>query len=193
LAFGADLVHADAVGGMRCESVSMAGVRPFASRRFRGRRYCVLIEMTYAGGRLDDDRRQMLTAEVKIPGARADRDLVVTMSPDAISIVTEHLLSAASSHVRGPVSIRMRMPASRYAVIIGGPAAHPGAIVSTPSSVPGMLSVLTDQPLKTRSTSRVKTTAASTQPITTAAALLVSTSRSSHAAFDGFGGLGGSP
>jgi hypothetical protein len=66
----------------------MAGVGPFVSRRFRGRRYCVLIEMTYAGGRLDDDRRQMLTAEINVPGARANRDLVVTMSPDAVSIVT---------------------------------------------------------------------------------------------------------
>ena len=66
----------------------MTGVRPFARRRFRGRRFCVLIEMTYAGGRLDDDRYQMLTAEIKIPSARAGRDVVVTMSPDAISIVT---------------------------------------------------------------------------------------------------------
>ena len=40
------------------------------------------------GGRLDDDRRQMLTAEIKVPGARADRDLVVTMSPESVSIVT---------------------------------------------------------------------------------------------------------
>ena len=66
----------------------MTGVRPFARRRFRGRRFCVLIEMTYAGGRLDDDRRQMLTAEINLPGARTGRDLVVTMSPDAVSIVT---------------------------------------------------------------------------------------------------------
>jgi hypothetical protein len=66
----------------------MAGVRPFVSRTIRGRRYCVLIEMTYAGGRLDDDRSQMLTAEINVPGARADRDLVITMSPDAVSIVT---------------------------------------------------------------------------------------------------------
>ena len=44
--------------------------------------------MTYAGGRLEDDRRQMLTAENNVPGARANRDLVVTMSPDAVSIVT---------------------------------------------------------------------------------------------------------
>jgi len=66
----------------------MAGVRPFVSRRFRGRRYCVLIEMTYAGGRLGDDRRQMLTAEINVPGARANRDLVLTMSPDAVSVVT---------------------------------------------------------------------------------------------------------
>jgi hypothetical protein len=65
----------------------MASVPPFVSRRIRGRRYCVLIEMTYAGGRLDDDPRQMLTAEINVPGARADRDLVVTMSPDAVSIV----------------------------------------------------------------------------------------------------------
>jgi hypothetical protein len=66
----------------------MPGVHPFLSRRIRGRRYCVLIEMTYAGGRLDDDRRQMLTAKVNVPGARADRDLVITTSPDALSVVT---------------------------------------------------------------------------------------------------------
>jgi len=29
----------------------MASVRPFVSRRIRGRRHCILIEMTYAGGR----------------------------------------------------------------------------------------------------------------------------------------------
>jgi hypothetical protein len=63
-------------------------VRNFISRRIRGRRYCVLIEMTYAGWWLDDDRRQMLTAEINVPGARARRDLVVTMSPDAVSIAT---------------------------------------------------------------------------------------------------------
>lgn len=66
----------------------MAGVRPFGGRRVRGRRYCVQIEMTYAGGRLADDRRQMLTAEIKVPGDRADRDLAVTMSADPVSIVT---------------------------------------------------------------------------------------------------------
>jgi hypothetical protein len=76
-------------GGMRRESVRMTGVRAFAARRFRGRRFCVLIEMTYEGRRLDDDRRQMLTAEMRIAGARADRDVAVTISPDAISIVTD--------------------------------------------------------------------------------------------------------
>jgi hypothetical protein len=44
--------------------------------------------MTYAGGRLSDDRRQMLTAEIRVPRDRADWDLVVTMSPDPVSIVT---------------------------------------------------------------------------------------------------------
>ncbi len=66
----------------------MAGVHPFGRRRFRGRRYRVLIEVTYAGGRLAADRRQMLTAEISVPGIRADPDLVVTMSPDSVSIVT---------------------------------------------------------------------------------------------------------
>jgi hypothetical protein len=66
----------------------MASVHPFGGRRFRGRRYCVLIEVTYAGGRLPADRRQMLTAEVSVPGVRADGDLVVTMSPGSVSIVT---------------------------------------------------------------------------------------------------------
>jgi len=66
----------------------MAGMRPFGGRRVRGRSYCVQIETTYAGGRLADDRRQMLTAEIKVPGGRADRNLAVTMSPDPVSILT---------------------------------------------------------------------------------------------------------
>jgi hypothetical protein len=34
----------------------------------------VQIEMACADGRLADDRRQMLTAELSVPGDRADRD-----------------------------------------------------------------------------------------------------------------------
>ena len=30
----------------------------------------------------------MLTAEISVPGVRADRDLVVTMSPDSVSVVS---------------------------------------------------------------------------------------------------------
>jgi hypothetical protein len=66
----------------------MAGARLFGGRRVRGRRYCVQIEMTYAGGRLADERRQMLKAEIKVPGDRADADLAVTMSADPVSILT---------------------------------------------------------------------------------------------------------
>lgn len=84
----------------------MAGVRPFASRRFRGRRYRVLIEMTYAGGRLDDERRQMLTAEISVPGARAGRDLAVTTSRDAVSIVTVSATVDAANPASGAGSSR---------------------------------------------------------------------------------------
>jgi hypothetical protein len=78
----------------------MAGVRVFSGRGFRGRRYRVLIEITYAGGRLAYDRCQMLTAEIKVPGARASRDLVVTMSPESVTIVTvSTTVDAASPRV----------------------------------------------------------------------------------------------
>lgn len=66
----------------------MAGMGLFGYRRVRGRRYCVLIEITYAGGRLADELRQMLTAEIRVPGTRAGRNLVVTVSPDSVSIIT---------------------------------------------------------------------------------------------------------
>jgi hypothetical protein len=59
----------------------MAGVRLFGRRRPGDRRHCVIIEVTYAGGRLADDRRDMLTAQINLPGARASKDLAVTVSP----------------------------------------------------------------------------------------------------------------
>ena len=65
----------------------MAGMPPLASRRLGDRRYRVIIEITYAGGRLADDRRQMLTAEFNVPGTRSGRDAVITVSPDSVSIV----------------------------------------------------------------------------------------------------------
>lgn len=66
----------------------MTRVHLLGGRGFRGRRYCVVVEITYAGGRLAGDRHQMLTAEISVPGARAGRELVVTMSPESVSVVT---------------------------------------------------------------------------------------------------------
>jgi hypothetical protein len=76
----------------------MAGVRLFSRRRPYYRRYCVIIEVTYAGGRLADDRRAMLTAQINLPGARASKDLAVTASPDAVSILTVSATVDAANH-----------------------------------------------------------------------------------------------
>jgi hypothetical protein len=48
----------------------MAGVRLFGRRRPGYRRFCVIIELAYAGGRLADDRRDLLTAQINLPGTR---------------------------------------------------------------------------------------------------------------------------
>ena len=76
----------------------MAGVRSFGRRRPGDRRYCVIIEVTYAGGRLADDRRDMLTAQINLPGARASKDLAVTVSRDAFSILTVSATVDAANH-----------------------------------------------------------------------------------------------
>jgi hypothetical protein len=75
----------------------MAGVRLFGRRRPGDRRYCVIIEVTYAGGRLADDRRDMLTAQINLP-APASKDLAVTVSPDAVSILTVSATVDAANH-----------------------------------------------------------------------------------------------
>ncbi len=70
----------------------MAGLFLRGRRRFGGRRYSVVIEVTHAGGPLADDLREMLTAEVSIPGVRGDQDVAVVVSPERASIL---IVSAA--------------------------------------------------------------------------------------------------
>jgi hypothetical protein len=66
----------------------LADVRPLGGQRLGNRRCRVIIEVTYAAGRLADDRRDMLTAQIHVRGAGASQFLAVTVSPDAVSILT---------------------------------------------------------------------------------------------------------
>jgi hypothetical protein len=65
----------------------MAGLRSFGKRGLTERHYRVIIEVSYAGGLLADDWRQMLTTEISIPGARAEHDVAVAVSAERVSIL----------------------------------------------------------------------------------------------------------
>jgi hypothetical protein len=65
----------------------MARVRVFGGRRVRGRLYRVVIEITYVGGRLADEVREMLAAEIRIPDGGERRDVVITASPGSFTII----------------------------------------------------------------------------------------------------------
>jgi hypothetical protein len=62
----------------------------------RGRRYCVLIEITYAGGRLPDDEREALVSAIRAHAGHDSWQAVVTVSPDPYSIL------AAGATLRAP-------------------------------------------------------------------------------------------
>jgi hypothetical protein len=52
----------------------------------RGRRYRVLIEITYAGGRLPDEARDALASAIRVPD-RGSSEAMITVSADPHSIV----------------------------------------------------------------------------------------------------------
>jgi hypothetical protein len=62
-------------------------VRVFGGRPVLGRLYRVVIEITYVGGRLADEVRPMLAAEIRIPGADERRDTVITASPGSFTVI----------------------------------------------------------------------------------------------------------
>jgi hypothetical protein len=54
----------------------------------RGRQYHVLIEITYAGGRLPDEAREALASAIRARAGRDSSDGTMTVSADPHNIVT---------------------------------------------------------------------------------------------------------
>lgn len=53
----------------------------------RGRMYWVLIEITYAGGRIPDHVREMLAAAIQVPGRRGGWLVEMTVLPGSRSVL----------------------------------------------------------------------------------------------------------
>ena len=66
----------------------MAGLRSFGNRGLSERHYRVIIEVSYAGGLLADDRLQMLTSEISISGLRGGQEVTAAVSAERLSILT---------------------------------------------------------------------------------------------------------
>jgi hypothetical protein len=75
----------------------MAGLFSLGKSRLCERRYRVIIEVSYAGGQLADDLRQMLTAEISVPSARGKQDVVVAVSPERASILIVSAIADAAN------------------------------------------------------------------------------------------------
>jgi hypothetical protein len=95
----------------------MAGLFSVGKRRFGERRYRVIIEVSYAGGRLADELRRMLAAQISVPGARTGQDIIVGVSPERAGVL---IVSASVSAARPLAALSMVDEALNRALMTTG-------------------------------------------------------------------------
>jgi hypothetical protein len=91
-----DQQNAELIAAQACEPEVMAGLFSSGKPKLAERRYRVVIEVSYVAGLLTEDLRQMLAADISIPGC-AQADVAVVVSRKRASVLVVSVIADAAN------------------------------------------------------------------------------------------------